>query len=212
MERVNEISILSIFLLFSVATTLSMPVLCWAKVHDFDGHAVFCLFYGMSGGKINEQDIEDLCFRMGKPIYSSYKPSELFVKNSQNKLRKRLLETMNNYDDESVFKWKIQCDFQKLFKKNNNQRSEVFEKQMPQPTPFIMAKISQAGQKSLTKLLRDLQDRVGRKLVGPVDMGVYLKPERIEYHFEKRNIALENVTLPLRYIVLRPIKVEILSQ
>ena len=212
MERVNQVSILNSCLFFLVVIILSTAGLSRAKVHDFDDQTVFCLFYGMSGGKIDEQDIEDLCFRTGRPIYSSFKPSELFVKNSQNKLRKRLLETINNYNDESVFKWKIKFDFQKLLKKNNNQRLDFFAKQMPQPTPYIMAKISQAGQKSLTRLLRDLQDRVGRELVGPVDMGVYLRPERIEYQYEKRNIALENVTLPLRYIVFRPIKVEILSQ
>ena len=82
---------------------------------------------------------------------------------------------------------------------------------MPQPTPFIMSKISQAGRKSLSKLLRDLHIKDRQKLAGPVDIGVYLKPERIAYRFVKRNIALENVTLPLRYIVFRPIKVEVLE-
>jgi len=212
MARVNEIRILYICLFSLVVVTMFRPGLSWAKIYDFNDYSVFCLFYGMSGEKINEQDIEDLYFRMGKPIYSSYKPSEIFIRNSQNKLRKSLLETMNNYDDESVFKWKIQFDFQTLSKKNNKQGIVFFEKQMPQPTPFIMPKISQAGRMSLSKLLRDLHIRERQKLVGPVDIGVYLKPERIEYRFEKRNIALENVTLPLRYIVFRPIKVEILSQ
>jgi hypothetical protein len=47
-----------------------------------DKETVFCIYYKMSGEYMDEQDLEELCLNLGRPTFTVYKPSEMFVKNT----------------------------------------------------------------------------------------------------------------------------------
>lgn len=68
-----------------------------------DKEAVFCLYYKMSGEHMDDQDIEDLCFDLGRPNFSAYKPVEMFLKPGVMAFRKRLLGKIRDYDEGVLF-------------------------------------------------------------------------------------------------------------
>jgi hypothetical protein len=78
---------------------------------------------------------------------------------------------------------------------------------MPQPTPFIRSEISKGGWRSVHEGLDFLVKKTSkRKTRMLLDITLFLKPEKTDGQFQKRNIALQNVHLPLRRIIFRPVK------
>lgn len=168
-----------------------------------DKESVFCLYYKLSGDIMSDQDIEDLCAALGKPTFSNYKPSELFTKNTIHKSRNALLEKMKLLNETSVFKWDVTCTC--IGKRGNTDLD--FGRSLPQPTPFITAKISPKGQVLINTRLAQAINALNPEKSTTLMMSVYLKPQQTDNRFEDRNIGRQNVFFPLRSVVFQPGKI-----
>ena len=175
-----------------------------------DREAAFCIYYKMSGEDMKEQDLEELCSSLGRPTFSAYKPSEMFMKNTLRRLRHKLMQRMKKYSKDSIFKWDFKCILMPNKSKINNCKSNFLNKKMPQPTPFISSKITKIGQRAVNKLLNSLISKsLSKTKERSLKIILYLKPERIDYRNKKRNIAHEHVRLPFRCVIFHPVKMEV---
>ena len=217
MYKLNDLSIIGFLLAFFVFF-MADPASC-NTVFSLDKETVFCVYYRMSGEVIDELDIEDLCFSLGRPTFSAYKPSEMFVKKTLRRVKALVIKKMGSYGENPTFKWRFN------YTPSDNSRKPVSSRliqDLPQPTPFIKPEISRKGQMSLDRLLGFLTHKrvklgkslrvcrgIDRNKESAFTIDVYLKPGNIEYRFQKRNIAQEDVLLPLRTIVFYPVKMEV---
>ena len=83
----------------------------WATTFPLDNETVFCIYYAMNGKEIDEQDMEDLCFESGRPTFTAFKPSEMFMKHSLRRLMERLKERMKDYKEDSLYSWSFKYTF-----------------------------------------------------------------------------------------------------
>ena len=214
MSLLRKIVILSIFstfggLMFSADGGQAL----WASTFCLDREAVFCICYALSGEDFSEEDLEDLSFELGRPTFTAHKPAEMFTKGSLTSLRESLSERMQNYHNDSLFHWNMQCT---VFPKDGIGKFPkiVLEKsEIPQPTPFIRSEISKKGQSIITRQIQTLiaaQSNVQTKK--SVDIIVYLRPEKIDYQYDKRNVAREDIVLPIRYVIFQPVKIKIFDE
>ena len=173
-----------------------------------DKETVFCIYYKMSGDFMEEQDLEELAFSSGRPAFTVYKPAEMFMKNSLRRLRDMLVKKMRNYGEDSVFKWNFKYTFVPDQSKIERRKSIFRNNQMPQPTPFIRSEMSKEGWRSVHKGLDSLLHKTSKRKEKMVfEITVFLKPEKTDYQFQKRKIALQDVHLPLRRVIFRPVKI-----
>jgi hypothetical protein len=178
--------------------------------YPLDKETVFCLYHKMSGEDMEEQDLEELCFALGRPTFTAYKPSEMFMKNALRRVKRRLAERMNSYSEDCVFKWSFKCTLTPNRSEINGNKIMLSNNEMPQPTPFIMSEMTRRGQRSLKRLLDSLAARsFNQKQGGISTITIYLKPEKTAYRFQERTIGLQKVFLPIRFILFHPVKMEI---
>jgi len=186
----------------------------WGSVFPLDEETVFCIFHKMSGKKMVDQVLEELCITLGRPTFTPYKPAEMFLKNSLRKFREQLQEKARKYNDNSIFR---RSHSGVIISRNNKvlgYKTDFRSIEMPRPTPFISAKISRNGLKSIYRTLdslvrKKLDPGFSQKNKAPFDINIYFKPEKIAYGYHKRIIAGEDVLLPHSYVIFRPVRLEI---
>jgi hypothetical protein len=163
---------------------------------------------------MKEEDMEDLCFELGRPSFTPHKPSEMFMKGSLVELKHTLVQKMDEFGEDSLFSWNIKCTL--MPKDNTHKYPGIFfnKDSMPQPTPFIRSEISKKDFSLITGRIHSLIVKRSTITVKEVEVNVivYLRPKKIEYEFEKRNVAREKVVLPIRYVIFQPVKIKIFDE
>lgn len=207
---ISKRSIISFFIFSSLVLIYGTA---YCSTFSFDEYAVFCSYFKVSGDKPSDQDVEELCFTLDRPAYTSFKPSEMFSKKSLNKEKDRVDRIIKSITDNSTFLWKVKYnlsnnkDIDKYFSK-----SAIFEI-LPQPTPYINSRISGKGQRKIRQAIASLLKSYPEKIRNrDVEIIITLKPEKSEYGYQKRNIVQQNVVLPIRYVIFQPTKVQILDE
>ncbi|MBN1850792.1 MAG: hypothetical protein JW932_19640 [Deltaproteobacteria bacterium] len=178
-----------------------------------DEETVFCIYYGLSGEEMNEEDMEDLTYELGRSSFTAHKPSEMFTKSTLLRLKEDLMERARTYNEETLFVWNMQCTVSR--KKGMGKYPGIIleEDSLPQPTPFIRSGISRKGQSILTGRIQSVvASRPNVATSHPLDIIVYLRPEKIDYQYDKRNVAREEMILPIRYVIFQPVKVKLFDE
>jgi hypothetical protein len=185
-------------------------------VFPFDEESAFCIYFKMSRGDISDQDLEDLCITLGKPTYTPFKPSEMFTKKSHTALKRTLFERIRYFEKDTMFRWRIEASGLTGDPEKDMRQVKRRLRDLPHPTPYIRAEIVDKGRGALgahaVSLVRKVlsQDATGGR-GRDLTLDIYLKPEKIVYRFNSRNIALEDVQFPHRFILLRPLRVELIQ-
>ena len=175
----------------------------------FDDESVFCSYFIISGDEPDEQDIEEFCFQSGRPAFTAFKPSEIFTKNSIRKEKARISKRIDELKEDPLFIWNIKGELS-YRSRSRDYRVIINEIDLPEPTPYINSRISEEGSRALKRTLNSLVNKYSGFLnKKELDINVSLKPESVVYEFQKRNIADEDVVLPIRYIIFCPVKVEL---
>ncbi len=185
----------------------------YCSTFPFDEYAVFCSYFKLSGEKPSDQDVEELCFTFDRPTYTSFKPSEMFTRKSLLREKNRIDKIIESINRESVFLWKVKHNLS-----NNRDIDKYFSMSslneiLPQATPYISSRISRKGQlqikKAITSLFKAHPENIKKR---DVEIIITLKPEKFENGYQKRNIVQQHVVLPIRYVIFRPTKVQILDE
>lgn len=177
-----------------------------------DEESVFCLYFKLSGDPISDQDIEDLCCAVGKPSFSAYKPAEFVFKKTLTEEKERLLGLMKAVDRKSEFEWRFSRRIERQKSGSVRLDPSSLEGAFPAATSFIRSSMSKRGKKALSKAFRKLSGRMTHSTGdGLLEMDVFLVPERVGKAYQTRNIARENVLLPIRYVFFRPVRIEMRS-
>ncbi|PKN68173.1 MAG: hypothetical protein CVU57_00685 [Deltaproteobacteria bacterium HGW-Deltaproteobacteria-15] len=170
---------------------------------------VFCLYFKLSGQPMGDQDIEDLCFAQGRPIYSSFKPAEMFLTPTIKAMRARLLKRMKEYGNGSLFVWK----FEAAIKKERSGRSLGWAseppEQMPHATPFIRAAFSEKEWKHIEESAQALLEAKPSLGHGPVEITIQAKPLGVDQLPERRIVAQEELKIPIRFILFQSVDIQI---
>jgi len=181
----------------------------WGATLELNREAVFCLYYSISGERIMEQDIEDLCHSLDQPTYTLYKPSEMFTKASLRRWMHTLEQKKHQMGHVPLFKMRLEA---KLHGKRSPFQSLLGEEaDMPQPTPFIRSEISERGVQGLRRIFSHERFRELRRGANTLKIDLFLRPEKVVEKPQKRLIAGEKVYLPIRYVVFSLVRMEIFS-
>ncbi|MBN1105896.1 MAG: hypothetical protein JXL84_20975 [Deltaproteobacteria bacterium] len=175
-----------------------------------DEEAIFCLYHKLSGEPMTDQDIEDLCFSQGRAIFSAFKPTEMILRQGLNETRKRLLDRIRAYGKDSLFVWDIEGVFRKNMAGSDEWAARFLRVEMPHPTHFIRSTLLAGGEKLVERELNaflSCATGVGSRLA--LKISLHLRPEGIDRQTEKRVIAHEEVHLPLRSVIFRPVAVRV---
>ena len=177
-----------------------------------DSETVFCLYFGMSREYMEDQDLEELCATRGRPTFTAYKPAEMFTKKTLVKMRKAFAARLEDYGNASVFTWQV--DFLLIPGSNDREGCRIrFEDIFPpRATPFIGSRISEQGWREIGRRLKRAAEAggMGRNRTRS-RAHIHLVPKGVVRKTKRRNIALETVHLPHRWVVFQPVKVELLS-
>jgi hypothetical protein len=171
-----------------------------------DEEAAFCLYHAMSGVPLEDQDIEDLYFALGRPTFSAFKPAEMFTRNLLRAARKRLERQMHAYDSNTLFLRRFHLTAKDMENGFHAPGSGPFDEQMPHPTPFIRAELSQGGARDVRRALRAFLGKRPDAAKKGVTLALYLKADAAVRSPETRNIALEDVLIPTGRVIFRPFK------
>ena len=170
---------------------------------------VFCLYFKLSGQPMGDQDIEDLCFAQGRPIYSAFKPAEMFLNPTIQKMRARLLKRMKGYGNGSVFLWR----FETAVRKDQSGRPLAWAsqppKQMPHATPFIRAALSQKEWNQIEASAQTILSGKPSLSHGPVQITIQARPFGVDQLPERRIVAREELKIPIRFILFHPLDIRI---
>jgi hypothetical protein len=173
-----------------------------------DNETVFCLYFKLSGTIIPDQDIEELLASSGKPMFTAFKASELFTNNKIRHTRKQLSTKTEQYDDNTLYTWIFHFTYDHDNIMNGVESPPSYDG-LPNPTPFISAEISKSGQKHINKQILLTLEKAKYKNKSDLQIIVYLKPRNIKSRYEKRRVACQLVSVPLRRIIFHPVKIEI---
>ena len=208
--------------LFLSFFSLSLSLLCsffwvqdiWSSNFPLDEEAVFCLYHRLSGNPVVLQDIEELCYQVGRPAYTSFKPSEMFMKRKIREVRTRIEEKIKRMKEESLFIWRFKASVIPHDRNPKGYRIVYRENEMPQATSFIISEISKEGQVYLNGLLNAFIKKRSdhTESAEELEIVVSLRPEKVAYRYQKRNIALEDVVLPIRCVIFHPVNVMALDK
>jgi hypothetical protein len=177
-----------------------------------DKDAVFCSYFMISGDEPSEQDIEELCFNSGRPSYTAFKPSEMFSKKSLLSEKKKIENRISTISADPTIIWNIKLDSMDAAGIELFFTTDSINDNMPNPTPYISGRISENGPKYIRKTVAAMLDSSSAKKYGKgVEILISLRPVHAVYEYEKRNIVEQMVTLPIRYVIFQPIKVQILD-
>lgn len=174
-----------------------------------DKETVFCLYFKLSGTLIPDQDIEELCASSGKPMFTAYKASEIYTKNTIRHIRQRLSRKTEKLDDNSLFTWIFHYTYDPDSVSRHGINLPPRYDELPNPTPFIAPEISISGQSRINKQLAIALDNAKYKKKSELQIIVYLKPKKITFQYQKRKVACQRVRVPLRRIIFHPVRIEI---
>lgn len=210
LRGLGRLSLLSLLTLFFDAAEVRPSAI------PLNEEEVFCLYYGMAGGEFYVQDLEDLSETLGQPTFTFFKPSEMFTGNTLLKLRNRLRVKIEKLDATSLFKWTRPLQVLKRDGMISIPRLDDEHQDLPHPTPFIRSRLSGGSAQSINRNLKSmvlglLADNPVLEKEIPLSIHIYLKPDRIDREFHRRTVAEEDILLPHRYVVLRPVRLEISS-
>jgi hypothetical protein len=163
---------------------------------------VFCLYFKLSGHAMGNQDIEDLCSALGKPIFSPFKPVEMFVNPSIEEMKSRLLKRMREYGNDPIFSWRFVAA--PAGARSLRWASEPPE-ELPHATSFIRSVMAPKGWTQIEEAA--LSHAVSGR--DPLQVTVKTRAKGIERLPEKRIVAQENLRIPIRFVVFDPIEIQV---
>jgi len=205
LKRILHLAMIMVFM--GVFTLLWGEEDLWGSTFTLDDEAVFCIYHKMSGKDMNEQDMEDLCSKAGRPVFTAYKPSEMFIKHGLGILRDKLTQKIGNYKEDSLFRWAFKGTLK------SNKKLIIDKKGMPQPTSYISSEISKRGWRYVRRMLNSLAvKKLSSGKTRELEITVLLRPEKIDYRFQKRNVAHEDIVLPIRCVIFYPVRVEVFDE
>jgi hypothetical protein len=185
-----------------------------AMAGDFpllDEETVFCAYFALSGEAPDVQDVEDLCWNLGRPTFSSFKPSEMFSENDRRSVRRRLDERIMTFDGKDLFRWPVEGRLTRSPSGSNTGvfRPETGEMTLPRATECIGAEMTGKDRTGLKRAMKTLPEPVGIPSGSePFRVHILLRAESAGRRIETRNIAQEDVSIPIRFVVFRPVAVE----
>lgn len=195
-----------------ILTLLSLPVFpdtCGAMVSELDREGVFCAYWYVNGEEPGDADIEDLHWCLERPLFSKFKPAEMFSKKSLNLIRNNLRQKIKGFKGEPLFRWRMEGEFEKKAKGMVSFSTSLDRKSLPEATPHIQSEVSREGWGSLVKALKKLPlSMPGGRGPARQEIGVLLRPVSVYDRSERRNIALEDVVIPIHCIVFVPVAIE----
>jgi hypothetical protein len=169
---------------------------------QLDEDTVFCSYFLKSGENPSDQDIEELCFNSGRPSYTAYKPSEIFSKKGLLSEKKRLEKRISAISNDPHVVWNLRLDSADATGIEQFSRTSCINAAIPRPTPYIGGRITDNGPEFIKRCLKTLIDGAppGRYEKG-AEISITLRPVKAVHEYEKRNIAEQNVILPVRYVI-----------
>jgi hypothetical protein len=170
---------------------------------------VFCLYFKLSGQPMGDQDIEDLCFAQGRPIYSAFKPAEMFLNPTIHAMRARLLKRMNEYGNGSIFVWRFEVPIKKERSGRSLGWASEPREQLPHATPFIRAAFSDKQWSHIEEAAQTLLEEKSSLGHGPVQITIEAKPLQVSQLPGKRIVAQEELRIPIRFILFQPVDIRI---
>ena len=184
----------------------------WADPVPLDKEVVFCIYHALSGEDMKEQDLEDLSFGLGRPTFTSYKPSEMFTKDSLKALKMRLLEKVRKVNETDLFQWTVECSV--ILEDQTKKRPNIhFDyKKIPHPTEYIHSEISKKDLGKIRKGIVSFICNQSNTAKNTFDIIILLRPKKIVYRYEKRNVARDNIVLPIRSVIFQPVKIKIFDE
>lgn len=176
-----------------------------------DEETVFCSYFALSGEEPDAQDVEDLCWNLGRPTFSSFKPSEMFSENDRRSARRRLDERISTFDGEGIFRWPVEGSMTRSSPAGNNGvfRPGPGGMTLPRGTECIGAEMTEKDRARLKRAMKTLPETV--EAMGGSErfrVHILLRPESAGRRIETRNIAQEDVSIPIRFVVFTPVAVE----
>lgn len=189
-------------LLLNIGIVLTSGYSHGRTLFSLEREDVFCLYFRLSGQPMGNQDIEDLCFALGKPVYSAFKPVEMFLNPSIHEMRERLQRKMKGYGSDPVFVWRFVAA--PTAGRALRWASEPPE-EPPHATPFIRSVISEKGWSRIEEAARS-KSSFGRE---PVQIKVHARAQAIDHLPEKRIVAQEDLRIPIRFIVFHPLEIQV---
>ncbi len=202
----------TIFFLIVIAVCIVSAGISYSSTFPFDEDTVFCSYFMISGNIPSEQDIEDLCFTIDKPAYTSFKPSEMFSKKSIKREKSRIEKKIKSIDSSSTLIWKVRLNLSDKHGIDRYFSMAAINDNMPQPTPYISSRISAKGLRLIKNAVISLLNTNRGILKKETEVIISLKPEKSEYGYQKRYIVEQDVTLPIRYVIFLPTEVRILDE
>jgi len=187
---------------------ISKEIDLWASPIQLDQEAVFDVYNRISGNDIEEQDIEDFYYSTGYPFFSRYKPAEMFTNKSLKESMVRFIEQSKRIDEDSRFIWGFNCTFLSKDSKADGYKIVFDAGSMPCATPYICSEITDDGIRSLKRILNQLAvKQIYPASKKEIKGWVNLMPKTVDYRFQARTIAGEDVILPVRSVLFQPVEV-----
>jgi hypothetical protein len=181
--------------------------------HPLNEEAVFCSYYKLSGETIDERDLEDFSYQQGQPTFSIFKPAEMFTKATLCELQKKIQKQISAYDAMTLFAMNFKGPW---YGGNFIQGAAAIvlgHSELPNSTPYIGSEMSEPGQKELLKTYYSLlKESAGLIKSREINITVYLQPIKILRKYLKRNIAQEDVYMPMRIVIFEPVRIRISFQ
>jgi hypothetical protein len=157
-----------------------------------------------------DQDIEDLCFAEGRPLYSLYKPAEMFMKTGLKERREALQAKMKGYGKAPSFLWTVRNPFRSEGPNKAGRTLLSEEDGMPHATPYIRSGFSPGGRQFVLNAIQAvLANNPGGVAGASPEIRIRLVPEGVDRQFERRVMAQSEVFLPLRRVLFRPVEVRV---
>jgi hypothetical protein len=208
-KRSTQVASLLLGILLVLAPSTAWPDRASDGGPELDRAAVFCTFYALSGERPDDRDIEDFRWSTGKPTFSAFKPAEMFSRNGLREARRELHRRVEGIGPDTVFRWETEGIVVRRSGGGLSFRSGFGRKDLPHATPLIQAEISRAGWKRLRSALKRLSSSSEAKTPSKDSPPrILLEPLQVEDRMERRNIALEEVTIPVRVVVFQPVALE----
>ncbi|RJR34759.1 MAG: hypothetical protein C4576_26025 [Desulfobacteraceae bacterium] len=197
-------------LLIVLNFVLLLPGVCQGRtLFPLKKEDVFCLYFKLSGERMGDQDIEDLCFSQGMPIYSAFKPAEMFLHPTLQATRARLLKRMKEYVNGSIFVWKFEADMKREGSGRSLKWASDPPVQMPHATPFIRAALSERDWKHVEESIQAFLEANPSLGNGIVQITIRAKASGVGQMPEKRIVAGEELKIPVRLLLFQPVDIRV---
>ena len=163
-----------------------------------DGEALFCLYFRLSGEPMDDQSIEDYAAAAGRPLYTAFKPSEMFVKQGIKRFRRHLKRRADELGPDTRLFWQL-----------DRTAAGAGLIELPAATELIQAEMSKADRKRLARALAAFDRQRCAADRRDLTIRIEMVPAGLNRLSEQRNIARQNVVLPMGRVRLRPVRIRI---